>query len=235
MYYVGTRTIGTLQCISWVCATSKSLHTAHALGGWCSPSRRCVSHMNEWASDCMPECESQMCQTRPSARGATSCSFHLGARPPCMLPDAPLLLPEARPPPLLDAHLINPPHTTPAPPPNPPTARQVPFTWGACLDKTHSAVAHAVAPSFVSSLAKLIVAQLVLAQLVLACVDVIVVRVSNDGEVGSRAGRGAPPRRLMHDCRALPRRPCRRHMLRLLLLLAHHVMLPCAALGTVCA
>ena len=225
MYYVGTRTIGTLQCISWVCATSKSLHTAHALGGWCSPSRRCVSHMNEWASDCMPECESQMCQTRPSARGATSCSFHLGARPPCMLPDAPLLLPEARPPPLLDAHLINPPHTTPAPPPNPPTARQGSLSRGECSDKTHSAVAHAVAPSFVTFLAKFIVAQLML-----ACVDVIV---SSDGEVGSGAGRGAPPWRLMHDRRALPRRSCRRHTVRLLLKLARHVLMPCSRVPAV--
>jgi hypothetical protein len=32
-----------------------------------------------------------------------------------MLPDAPLLLPEARPSPLLDPHQIHPPHTTPAP------------------------------------------------------------------------------------------------------------------------
>ena len=176
------------------------------------------------------------------------------------------------PPPLLDAHLIHrhlTPHTTPAPPPNPPTADRthqgvpstwtsphrthlgVPSTWGACLDETHSAVAHAVAPttaarhaarmgctaiislhcersgdwegaasdviahctsacrglieqractagprdarhsapSFVSFLAKLIVAQLVL-----ACVDVIVMKVRNDGEVGSGACRGAPPR-----------------------------------------
>ena len=174
-----------------------------------------------------------------------------------------------------------PPHTKPAPPPNPPTAHTrgpfhldipptahtrgslslghpprrthqgVPSTWGACLDETHSAVAHAVAPttaarhaarmgctataslhcersgdwegaasdviahctsacrglieqractagprdarhsapSFVSFLAKLIVAQLVL-----ACVDVIVMKVRNDGEVGSGACRGAPPR-----------------------------------------
>ena len=91
-------------------------------------------------------------------------------------------------------------------------------------------IAPAIAPDVAPFLAKFIDALLVL-----ACVDVIVVRVSNDGEVGSGAGRGAPPRRLMHDRRALPRRPCRRHMLRLLLLLAHHVMLPCAALGTVCA
>ena len=131
------------------------------------------------------------------------------------------------------------------------THQGVPSTWGACLDETHSAVAHAVAPttaarhaarmgctataslhcersgdwegaasdviahctsacrglieqractagprdarhsapSFVSFLAKLIVAQLVL-----ACVDVIVMKVRDDGEVGSGACRGAPPR-----------------------------------------
>ena len=122
-----------------------------------------------------------------TAERVASGSLQLSAS---MFPDAPLLLPEARPP----------------------------------------SIAPAVAPAVAPFLAKFIGAQLVL-----ACVDVIVVRVSNDGEVGSGAGRGAPPRRLMHDRRALPRRPYRRHMLRLLLLLAHHVMLPCAALGTVCA
>ena len=90
-------------------------------------------------------------------------------------------------------------------------------------------------------------------------------KVGNDGEVDSRVCGGAPggepPRRLMHDRRALPRRPCRRIMRCLLLLLARHVLLharalrqrrladrvtaqsaddarhrrPCAALGTVCA
>ena len=90
-------------------------------------------------------------------------------------------------------------------------------------------------------------------------------KVGDDGEVDSRVCGGAPggepPRRLMHDRRALPRRPCRRIMRCLLLLLARHVLLharalrqrrladrvtaqsaddarhrrPCAALGTVCA
>ena len=106
----------------------------------------------------------------------------------------------------------------------------VPRRAAAAAGGAAPSIAPDVAPSIVPFLAKLIAAQLVL-----ACVDVIVMRVSNDGEVGSGACRGAPPRRLMHDRRALPRRPCRRHMLRLLLLLAHHVMLPYAALGTVCA
>ena len=55
-------------------------------------------------------------------------------------------------------------------------------------------LAHAVVPAIVPFLAKLIVAQLVL-----ACVDVVVMKVGSDGEVGSGACRGAPPRLLMHD------------------------------------
>ena len=59
-------------------------------------------------------------------------------------------------------------------------------------------------------------------------------KVGNDGEVDSRVCGGAPggepPRRLMHDRRALPRRPCRRIMRCLLLLLARHVLLHARAL-----
>ena len=42
-------------------------------------------------------------------------------------------------------------------------------------------------------------AKLIVVQLVLACVDVVVMKVGSDGEVGSGACRGAPPRLLMHD------------------------------------
>ena len=64
----------------------------------------------------------------------------------------------------------------------------------ACCGSAAPAVAHAVAPATVPFVAKLIVAQLVL-----ACVDVGVMKVGSDGEVGSGACRGAPPRLLMHD------------------------------------
>ena len=42
-------------------------------------------------------------------------------------------------------------------------------------------------------------AKLIIVQLVLACVDVVVMKVGSDGEVGRGACRGAPPRLHMHD------------------------------------
>jgi hypothetical protein len=72
---------------------------------------------------------------------------------------------------------------------------------------------NAVAPAVVPLLAKLIVAQMVL-----ACIEMVVMRVVHNGEVGSRVCGGEPPLLLMHDRRTLPRQH-RRHMLCLLLLL----------------
>jgi len=144
--------------------------------------------MSEWAPEGMPECESQRCRTRPRRHVVfvafrRPASMHAPRRAAAAAGGAALAV--ARPSPNLTTHLTRRLHHSPSPP-NPTPG--VPFTWGSCLDETHSAVAHAIAPSFVSFLAKLIVAQRML-----TCVDVIVMRVSNDGEVGSGACRGARP------------------------------------------
>jgi len=94
-----------------------------------------------------------------------------------------------------------------------------------CRRNVASAIAQPVAPT----VAPLFMTHMV-AQLVLAFVEVVVMRIGADGEVGSRACRGAPPWRLMHDRRALPRPYHRCLTLRLLLLLAHCVLMRARAL-----
>ena len=61
-----------------------------------------------------PDCKSQMCNMPGTAERVASGSLLLGAS---MFPDAPLLLPEARPPPL------PPPLPLPSPPPSSPSLR----------------------------------------------------------------------------------------------------------------
>ena len=107
------------------CAKSSPAHRSCI---WCSPwrSSTCgVSHeiWRGWAHGGPPECESQT--------GPSGSVLQFGWAPPCMLPDAPLLQPESA----VARRSPNPPppHTTPAPPPNLPTAHRthqgVPSTW----------------------------------------------------------------------------------------------------------